>query len=65
MQVHRILHYLETNAVMLLFAVAVVILIYTAGRFLKLPEAVAIALALMPFGLAWAYSAGMLNGILT
>lgn len=61
----QLLHYLETNAVILLFAVAVVILIYTAGRFLKLPEGVAIVLALLPFGLAWAYSTGMFNPILT
>lgn len=60
----QLLLFLEANAVMLLFAVAVVILSYTAGRFLKLPEGVAIVLALTPFGLAWAYSAGMLNGIL-
>lgn len=53
------LTYLENNAIILLFAVAVVLLIYTAGRFLKLPEGISIVLALAPFGFAWGYSNGM------
>ena len=59
----QLLAYLETNAILLCFSVAALLLIYTAGRFLKLPEVAAITLALAPFGLAWAYTGGLFKGI--
>lgn len=60
----QFLIYLEENATELLFAVALVILIYTTSRFLKLPGGAAIALAITPLAFAYGYTSGMLRPLI-
>ena len=59
-----LIDYFQRQAAEVMFAVALILLIYTIARILKARSGIALGLAFAPLFLAWVYSFGVVRNII-